>query len=232
MPQLTNTMVFSGPVSQMWTTPYPHKPGERGRDRDGNEYVFCAALQVLYYGQLVLLDSQYQVTRLLGTAQIPGRVGVWMGGTATTPSGQHAEIGSGGWVQVYGLNVDCQTGSTSSGYTSDQTVNYWAIPQTSVGTPSGVMSLIAQGAGTSIAQASVDGNVIYGMWVVPGSEVSAFAVSPYNSAASTSDVSGPTSVNSQATSGPTSAFIGSVAIVFLNYPYVTGIVQPLSDATS
>ena len=31
---------FGGPTSEVFTTPFPHQPGEKGRDKDGNEYLF------------------------------------------------------------------------------------------------------------------------------------------------------------------------------------------------
>lgn len=220
-------MGMAGPTSQMWTTPFPHKPGDKARDTDGNEYVFVDFTATVYYGCLVQITSTYLAAPLLGTSLQPFRVGVVMAGTPS--SDNHPTSNHGGWVQIYGVHPAVQTGTASNGGVSDSTVAFWCIPQTSVGTPSGTLSVIAQGAGTSIAQSSVDGNLIYGMWLVHFGEVTDLTTWPGSSGAS-----GPTSVlpNGETSGTNTSAFIGQTYAVFLNYPYVTGIAVPLSDATS
>jgi hypothetical protein len=106
---------------------------------------------------------------------------------------------------------------------------YFCVPQTSVGTPSGTLSLIAQAVQVSVINTSVDGNVIYGMWVVDFGETSDLTTFP-----GTSATSGPVSrnVNDDTSGANTSAFIGQTYAVFMNYPYVTGIAVPLADADS
>jgi hypothetical protein len=222
---------FAGNTSDFYTTPFPHKPGDKGRDKDGNEYVFVDYTATVYFGCVVQITADYQAAPLLGTSLDPYRVGIACGGTATSDSGMTSN--HGGWVQVYGMFYAAQTGSASGGLSSDQSVAYHVIPQASVGTPSGTFSLIAQGAGTSIAQSSIDANRIWGMWVVPGAQVSNLANAPSATVfgVSVSDTSGPSSV-AFGVSTATSAFIGSTHVVFLNYPYVTGVVEPISDATS
>ena len=219
----------AGATSVIFSTPFPHKPGDKARDKDGNEYVFVDFTANVYYGCLVQIDSNYTAAPLLGTTLRPYRVGVVCSGTPSSASGAHPTSDNGGWVQIYGVHPAVQTGTASGGGVSDGTVAYWCIPQTSVGTPSGTLSVIAQGAGTSIAQSSADGNVIYGMWLVHFAEVTDLSNWVGSSAAS-----GPSSMDIlNATSGAaTSAFIGQSYAVFLNYPYVTGIAVPLSDATS
>lgn len=222
-------MGTGGPTSTIFSTPFPHKPGDKARDTDGNEYVFVDFTATTYYGCLVQINSIYQATPLLGTSVQAFRVGVVMGGSPSSVAGQHPTSDNGGWVQIYGVHPAVQTGTASGGGVSDSTVAFWCIPQTSVGTPSGTLSVIAQGAGTSIAQSSVDGNQIYGMWLVNFGEVTDLTTWPGSSGAS-----GPTSVlpNGETSGTNTSAFIGQTYAVFLNYPYVTGITVPLSDATS
>lgn len=229
----------AGPTSQMFTTPFPHRPGDKARDLDGNEYVFVDFTATVYYGTLVQINTSYQAAPLLGTAAEAYRVGVVMSGQASTVSNDHPTSDHGGWVQVYGIHPAVQTGAASGGLVSDSSVaGYWCIPQTSVGTPTGTFSVILQLAGTSIAQASSDGNVIYGMWLANlNAEVSGWdRIVTYPGV---SGASGPVSRNEAAVAGggatsgaPSSAFIGQTYAVILNYPYVLGNTQPLSDATS
>ena len=231
MPQLQGpTLAGAGGTSVFYSTPFPHAPGAKARDAAGNEYVFCDFTASVYYGCLVQINSIFQAAPLLGTTLRAYRVGVVCSGTPVSDEGGHPTSDSGGWVQVYGVHEAVQTGAASDGLVSDSTVAYVCIPQASVGTPSGTLSLItAANAGTSIAPSSIDGNQIYGMWLVNFAEVTDLVTWPGSSAAS-----GPTTrdvVNS--TSGAaTSAFIGQTYAVFLNYPYVTGITVPLSAATS
>jgi hypothetical protein len=221
--------ISGGATSQIFSTPFPHKPGDKQRDSAGNEYLFVDFTATCYFGCLVQINELNEAAPLLGTAVKPFRVGVVCSGTPSSDSGNHPTSDNGGWVQIYGVHPAVQTNTASDGGVSDSTVAYWCIPQTAVGTPSGVLSVIAQGAGTSIAQSSVDGNVIYGMWLVDLASVSNLSDYPGASGASgpaTNDV-----LNS--TSGAnTSAFKGATYAVFLNYPYVTGNSVPLSDATS
>lgn len=222
-------ILAGGATSVIFSTPFPHKPGDKARDADGNEFLFVDFTATTYYGCLVQIDSTNKAAPLLGTSLRPYRVGVVCSGTPSTDAGNHPTSDNGGWVQIYGVHSAVQTGAASGGLSSDGTVAYWCIPQTSVGTPSGVLTVIAQGAGTSIAQSSIDGNKIENMWLVHAAEVTDLADYPGASGAS-----GPVSNDVlNATSGAnTSAFIGATYAVFLNYPYVTGITVPLSDATS
>lgn len=230
MPELTGPgqSLAAGSTSTIFSTPFPHKPGDKARDTDGNEYVFVDFTANVYYGCLVQITSTYLASPLLGTSLRAFRVGVVCSGNPSTAAGNHPTSDNGGWVQVYGIHPAVQTGTASGGGVSDSTVAYWCIPQTSVGTPSGTLSVIAQGAGTSIAQSSADGNMIYGMWLVNMDEVT--DLTTYIGA---SGASGPVTndVNNATSGAATSAFIGQTYAVFLNYPYVTGIVVPLSDAT-
>jgi len=193
-------IVAAGPTFQVWTTPFPHKPGDKARDRDGNEYVFVDYTASVFTGVLVGITDTYQAHPLLGTALTPERVGVAM--TAGTSD-------NGGWVQIYGLHNAVQTGEVSDGTVSDLTVGYALIPQTSVGTPSGVLAVIA-------ATVSDNVNVIYGMWlaIIGASDHTS---QPANTDTSTSNVSGPNSAQPATTS-----HIGATHEDFLNYPYASG----------
>lgn len=219
----------AGETSQIFSTPFPHYPGERYRDKAGNEYMFVDYTATVYYGCVVQITPDGLASPLLGTSLRPYRVGVVCSGNPSTVAGNHPTSDNGGWVQIYGVHPAVQTHSASDGLTSDGTVAYWCVPQSSVGSPSGTLAVIAQGAGTSIAQSSVDGNKIYNMWLVHFAEVTDLTTWSGSSAAS-----GPTTfdVNNATSGAATSAFSGQTYAVFMNYPYVTGITVPLSDATS
>ena len=220
----------AGGTSVFFTTPFPHKPGERARDREGNEYLFVDFTGTVYYGTLVQINSANRAAPLLGTAAEAYRVGVVMGGQASTVSNDHPTSDHAGWVQVYGMHPAVQTGAASDGLVSDSTVaGYWCLPQTSIGSPSGTLSLLLQIAGTSIAVASTDGNLIYNMWLVPFGEVTDMDITRDVTWPGVSGASGPTSRNAAAVAGggdtsgaPSSAFIGNTYAVMLNYPYVVG----------
>jgi hypothetical protein len=212
MPQLVGpgAIAAAGPTSQVYTTPFPHKPGDKARDTDGNEYLFVHFDAAVFPGVLVGISNIYRAHPLLGTALLPERVGVAMTDATSV---------NGGWVQVYGLHNAVQTGEASDGTASDQTVAYGLIPQTSVGTPSGTLSLILPT--TTIAQ-----NYIYGMWLAILSQ-SDHTSTPENSAVSTSNASGPNSAQPATTS-----HIGNTHAVFMNYPYVTGVAVDLNTSQS
>ncbi len=100
----------AGPTSNVWTTPFPHRPGERARDLDGNEYLFVDFTATVYFGMLVSIDSLNRATGLLGTLTEGSRVGVVVGGLASTVSNFHPTSDHGGWVQVYGVHPAVQAG--------------------------------------------------------------------------------------------------------------------------
>jgi hypothetical protein len=221
-------MGSAGETSAIFNTPFPHKPGDKQRDTEGNEYVFCDFTATVYYGCLVQLTSNYFASPLLGTTLRPFRVGVVCSGNPSSVAGNHPTSDNGGWVQIYGVHPAVQTGSASDGLTSDGTVAYRCIPQTSVGTPSGTLSVVIQTAGSS-APTSESGNLIYGMWLVHFAEVTDLTTWSGSSAAS-----GPTTfdVNNATSGAATSAFIGQTYAVFLNYPYVTGVTTAYGDGVS
>lgn len=222
---------FAGNTSDFYTTPFPHKPGDKGRDKEGNEYLFVDFTAPVFYGCIVQITADNLASPLLGTAREPFRVGIVAGGTATSGSGLTSD--NGGWVQIYGLFYAAQTGSASGGLSSDGTVEYFAVPQASVGTPSGTFSLITQVAGTSIAGTSTDPSRIWGLWVLSPGQVSNL-VNPPSAAimgVSVSDTSGPSSV-AFGVSTATSAFIGQSHAVYLNYPWVDGNSGMLGAVTS
>lgn len=224
----------AGPTSNFYTSPFPHAPGERARDREGNEYMFVDFTATVYFGTLVQITSTGQASPLLGTTAIGSRVGVVVGGLATTVSPNHPTSDHGGWVQIYGVHPAVQTGVASGGGASDSTVGFEVIPQTSVGTPSGVFSLVAPTDLSGASGASTSANIIHGMWLVPFTEVTDLTTWPGSSGSS-----GPTSNNNWLTDGAsqtsganTSAFIGQTYAVFLNYPYVTGNALGIVTGTS
>ena len=237
----------AGPTSVFYTTPFPHKPGDTARDKDGNEYVFCDLKATLYRGCVAAIDSSFKAGPLLGAAAagfMASRVGVFVGGDATSVN--NATSDNGGWFQIYGLHQAVQTNAASGGLSSDGTVAYTPIVQSAVGTPSGVLSLLTVATiGTSIAVTSSDGVQIYGLWVVPNgasdvltsgyesvsdiqSAVSAWPVSGASGPSSLDPDPGNTAAQGMLTSGTnTSGFIGQTYVCFLNYPYVHGIAQQL-----
>ena len=218
-----------GETSTIFSAPFPHYAGERHRDRAGNEYVFCDFTATVYYGCVVQITSEHLASPLLGTNLRPFRVGVVCSGNPSSVAGMHPTSDNGGWVQVYGIHPAVQTHAASDGLSSDGTNAYFCVPQSSVGTPSGTMSVLIQGTGTSAIQSSQDGNLIYNMWLVHFAEVTDLTTWQGVSAAS-----GPTTfdVNNATSGAATSAFSGSTYAVFLNYPYVTGISVPIGNGAS
>ena len=227
-----------GATSIIFTSSGPHRPGDRARDNDGNEYMFVDYTATVYYGCLVQINSINQAAPLLGTASRPYRVGVVCGGTAVSTAGAHPTSDSSGWVQIYGVHPAVQTGAASDGGVSATAGGaYLCMPQTSVGTPSGVLAIsVAQPVAVSIVNTSTEVNRIFGMWVVDFAEVTDLTTWP-----GASGSSGPSSNNDTSsgvtgiggTSGAaTSAFIGQTYAVYMNYPYVTGISEPFTDADS
>lgn len=222
-------IVEAGATSVIFSLPFPHKPGDRAKDSAGNEFLFVDFTANTYFGCLVQIDSLNRAAPLLGTSLEAYRVGVVCSGTPSTVAGNHPTSDNAGWVQIYGVHPAVQTGTASDGLVSDSTAAYWAVPQLAVGTPTGTLGLRIQGAGTSIAQSSQEGNLIVGMWLVHMGQVTDLTDYPGASGASgpaTNDVLNSTS------GAATSAFIGSTYAVFMNYPVVYGISQALSDATS
>ena len=183
----------SGGTSEVYTTPFPVKVGTRGRDTSGNEYVFCDYTATVYDGVVVILTDTFTAAPLLGTANVPGAIGVVIASTATSDNG--------GWVQIYGLNIRVQTNNASDTSTSGVAGTQGLRAQTSVTTPSGTVGFVSD--------ASTDGTHIYGMWI-------ADTTKPYG----VTDSSGP-ATNSSPTSGST-YHIGTEVACWLNYPYVTG----------
>ena len=214
---------LAGPTSQVFTTPFPHYPGEKARDKVGNEYVFCDFTGSAWPGVLVQINERYQASPLLGTNLIAARVGV-VSCTATS--------NNGGWVQIYGVHLAVQSNAASDALVSDGTVAYYLIPQTSVSTPSGTLSLVAREAPTSV-EGSSSYNRIFGMWLADAATVSDFT-SEYGDVPS-SAASGPSTAIVESTDGSTSnKHTGVSYAVFLNYPYVLGISETvgLHNATS
>lgn len=212
----------AGPTSQTWTTPFPHATGDKMRDGVGNEYVFCDFTASVSGGVLVAITDRFTATPLLGTNLLPSRVGVAMTGATSD---------NGGWVQVYGVHLAVQSNAASDGLVSDGTVAYYLIPQTSVSTPSGTLSLVAREAPTSIEGTS-SYNRIFNMWLADPATASDFTAA-YGDTSLSSATSGPTTLVTATTNG-TSMHTGTSYPVILNYPYVLGISEGVGfhNATS
>src|SRR5262245_27819219 len=112
----------AGATSVIFSTPFPHRPGDKARDTNGNEYLFVDFLNTTYYGCLVQINELNQAAPLLGTALKPFRVGVVCSGNPTSNAGDHPTSDNGGWVQIYGVHSAVQTGAASNGLVSDSTV--------------------------------------------------------------------------------------------------------------
>lgn len=100
------TVVFSGGVSESYTTPFPHALGTKARDAEGNEYVFCStgAETTVCPEQVVVIGSNWNVVAI-GAAGAQGPVGVVAdyakrGLTSAFSSAYAAATGI--WVQIYG----------------------------------------------------------------------------------------------------------------------------------
>lgn len=241
MPRLVGpgAIGLAGYASDVFTTPFPHKPGDISRDKDGNEFVFVEFITTnVAAGNLCSINSIYQAAPLLGTARVGSRVGVVMTGSTQGTNG--------GWVQIYGLHLAVQSGNDTdsdggSAYrVSDQSVDYVLIPQTSVTTPSGTLGFVIAEANTSV-EASTNYRPILGMWLVPSGEVSAIpdaaiidqwslVTSPVSAVSNTS---GAVTLIAGTTNG-VSMHTGTTYMVYLNYPYYPGldVEFPLVNATS
>src|SRR3990167_5967596 len=186
----------AGATSVIFSTPFPHRPGDKARDTEGNEYVFVDFTAPVYYGCLVQITSIYLAAPLLGTANIPYRVGVVCSGTPSSVAGNHPTSDNAGWVQIYGVHPAVQTETATDAGVSATAAAFWCIPQTSVGTPSGTLSVQAHGVAVSEDNTSIDGNPIHNMWLVDFAEVTDLTTWPGSSGAP-----GPTPVGTGHSSG-------------------------------
>lgn len=73
------------------TSVAPYKKGQRGRDADGNEYIWCELTGTVYSEQPVAIASDFTAGPLGTTGR--GAIGIAQGGGTSNDSG---------WVQVYG----------------------------------------------------------------------------------------------------------------------------------
>lgn len=106
MAELTGTAIgYPGGTSVVFTTPLPLRPGTKGRDIDGNEYIFCTAQTVVNNKQPVRINSDFSVEVLEVTGR--GSLGI---ACARASSDQAL------WVQVYGkammMIIDAGSGGT------------------------------------------------------------------------------------------------------------------------
>ena len=206
-----------GSTSEVFSSPFPLQPGSRARDGSGNEYLFCDFTASVSGGIVVAIDFMNRATPLLGTSLLSSRVGIAMTGATSD---------NAGWVQIYGVHLAVQGNSASDGLVSDGTVAYYLIPQTSVSTPSGTLSLIARETPTSVEGTS-SYNRIFNMWLADPGTVSDLTDAPSSAA------SGPSTAVTATTNG-TSMHTGVSWVVYLNYPYVLGIAEGVGfhNATS
>jgi hypothetical protein len=249
MPPLSEKPVgFSGPSSNVWTTPYPHALGDRAHDKNGNEYIFVQCVTAIAgEGILVSIDPLFQAAPLLHTSLLNARVGI----------AQHQlAVGEAGWAQIYGIafvqgnnmaanaiGVGSSTDATSIGVltsTSEQdALGLTPIPQLVVTSPTGTLNF----AGTYIAAAEDQSslvsassntqlgavNYIQGMALLTAAQVSAlpdaFIAARYPTVTSpvsaVSNTTGPVTLTTYV-SGTTGGHIGGEWVVFLNYPMLSG----------
>ena len=238
------SMGFAGPTSETWTTPYPHAVGTKARDKDGNEYLFCSAVTaVAGNGILVSITADHQIAPLLGTSLLAARVGIAM---------QTLAVGAAGWVQIYGVAfvqgnaasanlAGATTNATSlsvanTSVTDGDAFGLFPRPQFVVTSPTGTIAFqvgTEDALGGSDSLVSLSSNVfgamvnyIYGMYLMTAAQVSALpdrliterwpnVTSPVSAV---SDTSGPVTLTTLATS-----HIGGEYVVYLNYPYVSGV---------
>lgn len=208
MAELTGVpQAYSAGTSKTYTTPFPFKIGTRGRDVDGNEYIFCEFGAAVSPGIWVKIGDNH-VTTALAAGDV-GRVGVVCGGPG--PTGTEATSNLGGWVMVYGLCNFAQTSDVTD--TSPQTGSGigWLKAGAVVTSPAGTAAYVSG--------VSLDATRIYNAWTT---------LTPVQAGISgASDSSGPTSYVTLVTdnAGLGVGHTGSTINVFLNYPYCAGNVD-------
>ena len=140
----------SGGTQAMFTTPYPMRVGQRARDVDGNEYVFCDFGAAVSPGIWVTISAVHVANPVVSSQASPIRVGVVCGGPG--PIGTELTSNMGGWVQIYGL---CNFALTNEA--SDVGTTFGVLAAGKVATsPAGTVGYV------SIV--SLDANRIYGAW--------------------------------------------------------------------
>lgn len=81
----------AGPTSNVFTTPFPHQPGERFRDKSGNEYMFVDFTGTVYSEQPVQISADYTAAAVGTTGR--GSLGIACGAGTSD---------NAGFVQIYG----------------------------------------------------------------------------------------------------------------------------------
>lgn len=211
---------FPGNASDLYTTPWPVSLGDKARDAQGNEYIFCDfAVTGASIGSVVVISPSHQCQPLAESASVAGRVGVVVAASPTT--------NQAGWVQVYGFAlVQGSTGYSSAAASasdcSDTSTARAIVPTTVVTSPLGAVALVNLPTATSLEQSSVEINQIFGMWILIGDTVTD-VVGFDGSLSSFGHVTGMNVTQVSETSGAvtnTTAGIGNHLLpVFLNYPY-------------
>jgi hypothetical protein len=136
---------FPGGTTDVYTTPYPVRPGTRAFDLSGNEYIFCDFGTAVNPEQVVMISHDGNFTTALFAVGLSGPIGVVCGLSSTSDKG--------GWVQIGGYAYAMMTGGSSLATSSGR-----ALVPTSVSTPA--TALLGCSTGTS-----VDTDVIHGMYL-------------------------------------------------------------------
>jgi len=215
---------FSGNASDLYTTPFPMTLGEKARDKDGNEYIFChMAAANMGIGSVVgitLANWAFPLSTTAPTAAGASRVGVVV--SASPTSLQY------GWVQIYGVAmVQCdaglQTGAASASDVTDTSTRVIA-PTTVVTSPQGAIALMNLIVPTSNQIVSTELDEIVGMWPIPQAEATDYPNFSGDGSGLANYVTGANVTQVSETSGlgvtNTTAGISTNYIpVFLNYPF-------------
>jgi len=193
MAELTGvTAGFPGGTSNVYTTPFPVRVGQRARGVSGEEYIFVDFAETAYSGMPVLINADFTAS-LLTAASGRGPIGIVVAGATSN---------NGGWVQVYGrvlMQVGINAASPSDAANGPTTLSTSA--QTIFIVPTSVTSPAVLGY-TSGNVSTASGKVVLGITVA--------------SDASPGDVSATTSATSHIGS-EIAVFLNYPHIVHLNF---------------
>lgn len=149
MPAITvvaGSVASAGETSRVFSTPFPHEPGTRARDADGNEYLFIEYNEQVYGGVWVAISNDGAFTGVVATNTSRNSLGIAMtGGTSD----------QAGWVMVYGYHAAAQMAGADSAATS----SYHLVAAGSVSTP-------AAGVDARNIGSSDSANRVFGAWPV------------------------------------------------------------------
>lgn len=220
-----NPLGFGGNASDLYTTPYPHKLGDKARDKNGNEFMFvdfgAASMSIGSVVGITIANVAFPLSTTAPTAASGSRVGVVV---SASPTSLQA-----GWVQVYGFAmVQCDAGlGTGAASASDVTdTSTRAItPTTVVTTPQGAISLVNIPVPSSNQIVSLEIDEIVGMWPVTQADATDYPNFSGDMSGMDHIVTGSAVTQVSETSGLGVTNTTNVALstnyipVFLNYPY-------------